>query len=159
MIDFEVQRCTRQCAATSREFEPGETFFSTLIPDGAETVRKDYCLEAWTGPTEEMLGWWKARMPDPKGNRKNWAPSDVMLDYFERLEDESGKGEIRYILALLMIRRRIFRLEDALDDETNDDDTLTVYSAKREKQFHVAIAIPSASRIEEIQNELTSLLH
>ncbi|PHS03369.1 MAG: hypothetical protein COA78_17865 [Blastopirellula sp.] len=157
MMDFEVQRCTRHCAETEREFEPGEPFFSALVQEEAEIVRKDFCTDAWDGPPEETVGWWKSQMPDPKANRMNWAPSDVMLDYFERLENDATRGDVRYILALLMVRRRILRLEDPLDDE-DQENQLTVYSAKREKQFQVSIVTPTSARVEEIQNELAALL-
>ncbi len=31
MIDYEIQRCTRHCAASGRELVEGETFYSVLL--------------------------------------------------------------------------------------------------------------------------------
>jgi len=56
MIDYEVQRCTRRCATTQRELQPGEIFYSTLVAEGAQVVRHDYSQEAWQGPPEGVLG-------------------------------------------------------------------------------------------------------
>ena len=107
MVDFEVQRCTRHCAKTEREFRPGETFVSVLMAEGAEVVRYDYSLEAWDQPPENAVGWWKSVMPEPNAKKVNWAPNDVMLHYFETLESDASKADVRYVLALLMVRRRI----------------------------------------------------
>ena len=63
MIDYELQRCTRHCAVTERELQPGETFFSTLTAEGAELARRDYSVEAWQGPPAGVVGWWKSKMP------------------------------------------------------------------------------------------------
>jgi len=52
MIDYELKRCTRHCAVTERQLQPGETFFSTLTAEGAELARRDYSVEAsacWGG--------------------------------------------------------------------------------------------------------------
>src|SRR5215470_552328 len=46
LLDFEVQRCTRCCAATNRALEPGDECFSVLEIDGAAVIRRDYCSEA-----------------------------------------------------------------------------------------------------------------
>src|SRR4051812_17493557 len=86
MLDFEVQRCSRHCSQTQRELKPGETVYSVLLSRGAEIVRLDYSADAWPGPPEESIGWWKSVVPDTNGNRVQWAPNDVMLHYFEQLE-------------------------------------------------------------------------
>ena len=68
-MDYEVQRCTRHCCATGRELAPGEEFYSVLIAEGAELVRLDYAVEAWEGPPEGAVGWWKSQMPNPQRQR------------------------------------------------------------------------------------------
>ena len=52
MMDFEVKRCTRRCAASDRELQPGEPFYSMLIQQGAELVRQDFAESHWQGPPE-----------------------------------------------------------------------------------------------------------
>ena len=74
MIDYEVQRCTRHCAATGRELQPGETFYSTLTAEGSQVVRHDYSVEAWQGPPEGVLGWWKSHMPRARPPRSCTGP-------------------------------------------------------------------------------------
>src|SRR5207249_11242458 len=104
MIDYDIQRCSRRCAATERELKDGETCFSVLVPEGAAVVRRDYSAEAWQGPPENAIGWWKTTIVDPQAGRPHWAPNDVMLNYFERLLDDPAGQDARYVLALLLVR-------------------------------------------------------
>jgi len=157
MIDYEVQRCTRRCAVTGRELQPGETFFSTLSAAGAEVVRHDYAQESWQGPPAGVLGWWKSHMPERDAKKMHWAPNDVMLDLLETLESQPDKQDLRYVLALLLIRRRVVRLEDTEHDEQSREVSV-LYCPRREATYRVATAMPNEQRTAEIQEELAQLL-
>ncbi len=156
-MDFEVQRCSRRCSKTDRELAPDETFYSALIAEGSEVVRYDYCEDAWEGPPEKNVGWWKSRMPGPKSNKIHWAPNDVMLEYFEGLEGNAEKQDVRYVLGLLLIRRRVVRLEESGAEPTVPGE-MTLYCARREKTYKVLPATVNAARTKEIQDELAKLL-
>ena len=78
-LEFDVQRCTRKCAKTGRNLDPGESFFSTLREIDDEVIREDFCAAAWNGPPEESVGWWQSQMPDPNARKIEWAPNDVIL--------------------------------------------------------------------------------
>jgi len=156
-MDYEVQRCTRHCAKTKREFSPGETYYSVLIAEGAETHRVDYAAEAWEGPPEEAIGWWKSQMPDRSAQRKHWAPNDVMLHLFDELGESPDKQDMRYVLALLLVRRRVMRLEESERDQRGQE-VLVLYCPRRETTYKIPAVAPEESRIEQIQEELAKLL-
>jgi hypothetical protein len=157
MIDYEIQRCTRHCAATGRELQPGEEFYSTLTSEGAQVVRHDYAKEAWQGPPEGVLGWWKSHMPDRHARKVLWAPNDVMLDLLETLESQPDKRDMRYVLALLLIRRRVVRLEET-ETDTAGEEVSVLYCPRRETTYRVVTATPNEARTAEIQEELARLL-
>ncbi len=157
MIDYEVQRCTRHCAVTLRELQPGEMFYSTLTTEGAQVVRHDYSAEAWQGPPEGVLGWWKSHMPERDARRLHWAPNDVMLELLETLQSQPDKQDMRYVLALLLIRRRVVRLEETERDELSREVSV-LYCPRREATYRVLTVMPSAERTAEIQEELARLL-
>ena len=157
MLDFEVQRCTRKCAVSGRVFAPGETFYSVLQPDGGAIVRVDFDEASWSGPPQESLGWWKSSMPGRDGNKVSWAPNDVMLDLFLQWSGDAHREDIRYILALLLIRRRVFRFADTSND-VEAGGVLTVDCPRRNETYTVKVAIPDAARTESIQDELAQLL-
>ena len=157
MLDFDVQRCTRRCAATDRELKAGETCYSVLVQQGSNVVRRDYAAEAWPGPPEQSLGWWKAVVPEGAAQRVAWAPNDLMLDYFDRLEERPDKADVRYVLALLLVRRRLLRHDESATART-DDDQLVLFCPRNEREYRVPAVLPDDERVKEIQQELSSLL-
>ena len=120
-------------------------------------MRRDYAAEAWQGPPEGVLGWWKSQVAEPSSKKLHWAPNDVMLDLLEALEPETQRHDLRYVLALLLIRRRVVRLEETERDD-NGCETLVLYCPRRETTYRVAVAAPNDERTTEIQHELAGLL-
>jgi hypothetical protein len=166
-MDYEIHRSTRHCAKTGRELVPGEEFYSVLTEAGSALLREDFSAEAWEGPPAAAIGWWKSHVPSPDARKLHWAPNDVMLDLFEQLADDSGQADLRYVLALLLIRRRVMRLEDTERDEAADEstrkegrshETMVLYCPRRESEYRIAAMPPTAERASEIQRELARLL-
>ena len=96
-------------------------------------------------------------MPASTGKKIGWAPNDVMLEFFHELADKPEKEDLRYVLTLLLIRRRVMRLEET---EPQDDhrEELVVYCSRREETYRVPVVHPDPSRSREIQDELANLL-
>jgi hypothetical protein len=166
LLEFEVGRCTRRCAATDREIAPGETCYSLLKVEGADVVRVDLCSEAWTAAPQSALGWWKTIVPQPAAKKIKLAPNDVLLELFDELADRNEQQDLRYVLALLLIRRRVLRLDlpvaplgaASLTTFANADDAMVVYCPKRDASYTVLATMPSPERIDEIQRQLSELL-
>jgi uncharacterized protein YbaR (Trm112 family) len=154
-MDYEFQSCTRRCAATGRELAPGEAYYSALVPDGEGWQRLDYAVEAWQGPPPEAIGWWKSQRPDAR--RAHWAPNDVLLDFFDRLEGQAENQDMRYVLALLLVRRRVMRLEETQTDE-HGRETLVLYCPRRETTHQVPVIVPDEARANQLQEQLARLL-
>lgn len=157
MLDFDVQRCTRRCSASGRDLRPGDTCYSVLVPRGAQVARLDFAADAWKGPPDDALGWWKGRVPEGGATRTACAPNDVMLDYFDHLAHFPDKSDVRYVLALLLVRRRVIRLENTVTDE-HGQETLVVFCPRNEQDVHIPAILPDDERIAEIQTELSTLL-
>ena len=156
-MEYEFKRCSRHCAKTERAFEPGETFYSLLQVEGAEVVRYDYCEQAWEGPPEDALGWWKSVMPLPSANKLHWAPNDVMLGLFDELEAQPERADLRYVLTLLLVRRRVMRLEESEHDEEGRE-LMVAHCGRRDATYRVLVQSPTEQRIAEIQDHLAQLL-
>lgn len=157
-MDYEVERCTRHCAASGRELHEGEEFFSVLVNEKRDVRRHDYATEAWTGPSDDAVAWWKSRMPTREAKKGQLAPNDVLLQLFNELEQAPEKADMRYVLALLLVRRRVLREEDAERDESSNE-FLVLYSPREESTYRVAVREPGGDRVEQIQAELARLLY
>jgi len=157
LVEYAVQHSDRHCAATGREFSPGETYYSALISEGMGLKRLDYAADAWQKPPENAVGWWKSRVPLPNSTKKHWAPNDVMLDFWDRLADQADKQDMRYVLTLLLVRRRVFRLEEEKRTPQGGE-WIVVYCPRREETYEMPVVLPEAERVAQIQEELAALL-
>ena len=157
-VDYEVERCTRHCAASGRELKEGEEFYSVLVNERRDVRRHDYAAETWPGPPEAALAWWKSRMPTREAKKGQLAPNEVLLHLFAQLEQVPEKADMRYVLALLLVRRRVLREEDSEQDASGAE-TMVLYSPREEVTYRVNVIQPSAPRVDEIQAELARLLY
>ena len=154
-MDYQVTKATRRCAASGRELAEGEVFYSALISEGGDVRRYDYAADAWPGPPEGVVGWWKSQVPTREAKKAKVAPSEMLLELFDQLEHQPLKADMRYVLALLMVRRRILRLEESTEGQGG---ALTLYNPRDERTHQVAAVVPDEARTMQIQEELATLL-
>jgi len=117
---FHIASPTGVCRATGRTLAVGETYIATLVePEASDDLeREDYSLEAWEagarpGEGRRLFGFWRARVPEPNAPRKLLADDDSLMDLFEQLGEESDARKVafRFVLALLLVRRRLLVVE------------------------------------------------
>jgi hypothetical protein len=115
MIDYQIQPNTRKCALSGRELQPGQKFYSVLFQEAGKLIRQDYSSEAWQGPPEGVIAFWSGRVAALEPGRRMRIDDDLLVDCFQRLErqDEAAQVNFRYVLALLLMRRKRFKFEEA----------------------------------------------
>jgi hypothetical protein len=115
MIDYQIQPSTRRCHATGRELSPGERCYSVLLDESGKLVRHDYAPEAWQGPPEGAYGFWAGRVPPANTRRRIAFDDELLLECFTRLhgQEEPARRKLRYVMALMLLRRRRLVLDEA----------------------------------------------
>jgi hypothetical protein len=156
LLDYEIAGCTRRCATSGRAIAPGEEYCSTLELERGATVRRDYGLDSWQGPPENVVAWWRSRL-DGDGARAKLAPQDVLLNLFAALADEPVEAEFRYLLGLLLLRRRLVKLDQTRSDVGGD--VLLLDCPRREEQFELRVTVPDATRSAELERRLIDLVY
>jgi hypothetical protein len=113
MTDYQIQPNTRRCAVTGQELRPGTRFYTVLLDQGGKFVRQDYSSEAWTGPPEGAFSFWAGRVPAAEAERRPRINDELLLDCFNRLQGETEPGRVnfRYVIALLLMRRKRLRFD------------------------------------------------
>ncbi|MDR2757495.1 MAG: hypothetical protein LBC20_17520 [Planctomycetaceae bacterium] len=154
---LEIPRSSRICSVTNRELQPGEVFFSVLTEEKDHLKRLDVAAENWIGPPTEFLGWWKTRVPNNNDKKIQIAPNDILLNLFEQLALQPENTDMRYVLALLLIRRRQFRYEREEEDK-NGQKKLVVYAIKENVTHEIPVTILDRNRIDEVQKQLSLLI-
>ncbi len=109
IAEYKVSRCSRRCCVEDRNLRDGEWYYSVVIEDGEDLIRRDYSAGAWTEPPAGAVGWWKCRMPEAGARKMVLAPEPVLVDHLRRLEGDPLQGPLRYLLALTLLRRRVVR--------------------------------------------------
>jgi len=158
LLDFHFTSCRRQCSATGRQLEPGETYYSALVNEDGSPERCDFAAEAWQGPPAEHIAWWKSRIPDDANTRPQLAPSDVLLNLFLELADQPDEAEFRYLLGLMLIRKKVVRLLESCRDE-HADEVLTLDCPRRQQQYELLVVEPNAECVQQLQLRIVDLLY
>lgn len=157
LLDFEITHCSRQCSASGRTLAPGETYFSTLHMENGAPVRRDYSAAQWRGATDGVLAWWKSRAANNDSSKPKLAPQDVLLNLFAELANRPNDVEFRYVLGLLLVRRRIVKLDETRRDEQGE--LLVLDCPRRNEQYELRVATPDPARTEQLQQRMIELLY
>ena len=122
MSEWEITRSQQRCGRCETVFEELQEYYSAIYerPEGFE--RMDFCMKCWPGGTDEMFSFWKRRVPPKEVKPKKFVDDEMLIDFFERLSGatEELKVNFRYILALVLMRKRLLKLEGTRRDETGE---------------------------------------
>ena len=158
---------SRVCSATGRPFEPGEKIFTFLLEENGEILRRDFCAEAFasTRRPENALAWWSSRLPSSAAPKEKLAPHDALTDLFESLAERPDEAALRYVLALLLTRRRVLRFEreefefaDAAPSRSDASPSLVFFSPRRETSYVVPVVELNAEEIAAVEARLLALI-
>ena len=92
--------------------EEGDEYYAVLLDRGDHFDRADCSAAHWTGPPDGAFSYWKARVPVRAEKKRRLLVDDaVLVSFFTRLarEEESSKQEFRFVLALILMRRRLIK--------------------------------------------------
>jgi hypothetical protein len=136
---WDVGKVGGQCAACTADLPPGAACWATLVEmrTSAEVSaeakaaaspwqRLNFCPQCWNsgkrpaGPAE-MFSFWKTVVPESQKKAKIYVDDSVLLDLFNRLAEREEIMDLRFrfVLALLLMRKRLLKYEgaSALPDE------------------------------------------
>ncbi|HMC66167.1 MAG TPA: hypothetical protein VKI65_14620 [Gemmataceae bacterium] len=158
MTDYEIQTNTRRCAATGRELRPGERVYTVLVERDGRFIRQDYSSEAWQGTPANAFGFWAGVVPAEGERRRLRVDDDLLIDCFERLEGESEPSRVnfRYVVALLLMRRRRLKFEEAATE--GDQDVLYLRCPRTQSKHRVVNPRLTDDEMNAVQEEVFKIL-
>lgn len=159
MTEYEIQPLSLHCAHTGRELKPGEAYFSVLTETPQGFARLDFAAEAWQGPPEGSIGFWRSKVPaETGGKRRQIVDDSVVMDFFERLDgaEDASKQNFRYILALLLLRKKLLKLAGVTRD--GDRETLVLRAAAGGAEHRVLNPGLTEQELEAVQAEVQKIL-
>lgn len=158
--DYKVNRCTRKCFALDRPLREGEAYYSVVIEDekNEDFERRDYSAEAWKEPPEGTIGWWKNRMPTADDKKMVLAPPEVLIDLLRQMEQFPERAKSRYLLALMLMRKKLVRPVD-IEDDADAKTTLRVEVVADGHSIDIPICDIGRSESDKLRDELNELLY
>ncbi len=160
MVDeYKVSASSRQCHALKRPLREGEWYYSVIIESGDDYVRHDYSAEAWRGPPHEAIGWWKKRMPKSDQRKMVLAPPAVLIDLLRQMEQLPNKSKSRYLLALMLMRRRLLRPGQATESSPLESNLSRFEVIADGSTIDIEPCEISKSESDSLRDELNELLY
>lgn len=161
---WHVRSRSRQCAATERPFTDGETIVTALFPDPESSgyLRKDFSEQAWTERPDDAappFSFWKSTYTNPKADEEEdpvekLSPEEILQRLVE--EDEEHTENTRYILAVMLERKKLLR---ETDSQRTPNGILRVYEHRKTGEVYL-VRDPDIplDQIEAVQEEVFILL-
>ncbi len=158
MSDYQIQPPTRRCAVTGQELTPGARYFSVLLEQQGKLVRQDFSADAWQGPPPGTFSFWCGKVPPQEQAKKVVIDDEMLLECLGRLEGqtEPGKVNFRYVVALLLMRRKRLKFDGVKAQDGQE--LLQLRCAKTGRQHEVVNPRLTEQQMGEVQDEVFKVL-
>lgn len=165
--EWEIKSRGRSCSVTGRDFADGESFYTLLYREKDDTFRReDLCEEAWqerrkafqSGAEAPPFSSWKTKYqqpppPPPESLGKQTAEA-LLRKYME--EPGREKANVRYILALMLERKKILK---PVETKVENGDRFLIYEHRESGEAFVILdPILRLDQLETVQQEVAELL-
>jgi hypothetical protein len=158
MADWEIHKPQGTCAGSGNKIEPEQEYIASLIETPEGMQRKDYCVEYWNENKPQVYCYWKSVMPKPDQKKKLFIDDAMLMSFFERLATETDEEKLsfRFVLALILMRKRLLKYESSKNDNGNETCVLKV--AGRDQTAEVINPHLTEDKIEQLSAQLGQIL-
>ena len=124
--DFKIQKTLGKCLACEKEIPAGQEIIALVKAGEEELTREDYHLQCWVEPLEkqaaesqDVIGVWRTKIPLKEEKKKLLIDDNLLKSFFIKLEgaDKPAQINFRYVLALILMRKRILSYEGCEKNE------------------------------------------
>ncbi len=159
MEQWEINKPLGQCYGSGRKIEYGEEYFGALVETADGLQRQDFCADYWESQKPDVFCHWKTRLPDPGQKKQLFIDDQMLMAFFERLEKETDQEKInfRFVLALVLMRKRMLKYDEA---RTEDDKEIWLLKVTGGKDV-VQVVNPhlNEEQIEQLSSQIGEILH
>jgi hypothetical protein len=161
--NWNIRSRSHTCQHTGEPFTDGETFYTALFEDEktGELMRRDYAAGSWDAVRGELhpFSFWKSLYEAPKHEVKvEVTEKEGAENLLRRLieEDSIGTENTRYILAVMLERKRVLKQTATRD---TDDAHFLIYEHPKSGEVYI-IRDPELrlDQVEAVQREVSILL-
>ena len=158
MSEWEIDKPLGQCYGTGRKIEYGEEYFGALAVTEQGLQRRDFCADYWLSQKPEVFCYWKTKLPHPGQKKARFVDDDMLMAFFERLaaENEQEKINFRFVLALILMRKRRLKYDSS---QTSDNKEIWCLRVTGDKEV-VEVINPhlDEAQIEQLSSQMSRIL-
>jgi len=159
MAEWEINKPIGQCSGTGKTIEYGQEYYGALVQTAEGLQRCDFCEDFWLSEKPQVFCFWKTKLPDPEEKKQIFIDDNMLMAFFERLQNETDQEKInfRFVLALILMRKRFFKYDETKFEDENEIWRLRVVG---DKSF-VEVINPhlDEEQIEQLSSQLGEILH
>jgi hypothetical protein len=158
--EWEIKGRAEKCAVTEHLFQDGEYFYTLLFHDKEGFRRMDLSEEAWQQRNDNMqpFSFWRSKFEPPPPAAPEALEKETAEDLLRRymLDENAQHANARYILSLMLERKRILKQIEAKDD---GDGRILIYEhVKTGEVFVIPDPQLKLDQLAAVQNEVAGLL-
>ena len=130
-----------------------------LIATEAGFQRRDYSLDEWTGPPAEAYCHFRTRVPVRTQRKRVFVDNEVLVAFFRRLaeETEPARLQFRFVLALILMRKRLLRYDGSERTEAGEFWQMTLTADQ--SRHRVLNPELSDDEVGQVSAQLSAILH
>lgn len=158
MADWDIKKTLGQCYGTGEQFVVDQEYYAALVETEQGFERRDYSAEYWQQNRTNAYCYWKTRMADPDKKKQLFIDDEMLMVFFDRLAEETDQNKInfRFVLTLILMRKRKLKYESAEIEDGIEVWTLRVAGQGRE----VKVVNPNLTedQIAELSSQMGQIM-
>jgi len=157
---LDIPRAAGTCLVSARAIAPGEKYFAAVRETPVGIERLDISPECWGGfAKDDLLAYWQTIMPKADQKKKLLVDDEVLCTLFERLADatEPVKIHFRFVLGLILMRRRLVIYEETRHDDGKD--TWIVRMKGKDHRLELIDPKMNEQQVAEVSQQLGQILN
>ena len=156
VTQYNIGKKQETCASCGKEFTDGEEVVSCVFRETESIGRADFCAACWDdGRAPRHFSSWRRKVKKETAPRR--FDARAALELFRVLVDseEQRDADTAYILALLLMRRKVFELVRAGSE--GGAKTMILKLRGGGEEFRVIDRSLTEDGLEEVKNSLESI--
>jgi hypothetical protein len=157
---YEVGRPGGKCSVCQQDLMPGVKIMAALRETSVGFERLDISLDCWgTFDRKDLIAFWQTIIPLHEAKKKLFVDDQVLCELFERLKDteEPAKLNFRFVLGLILMRKRMLVYESSREE--NGRDLWTVRFRGREDRLDLLNPRLNEQQVVEVSQQLSDILN
>src|SRR5581483_4970694 len=120
---YDLGRRTGKSFVCQQDLSPGMKVMAGLRETPQALERLDVMVECWPQVDKSsLLAFWQTTVPNPEAKKKVFVDDAVLCELFERLKEttEQSKLNFRFVLGLILMRKRLLVYESSRNEDGKD---------------------------------------